>query len=93
MLETTRLKLLQRIKNLGAQLLVTYPKRFGQKYQSREQFHKRSKDKMYCRMPRKNQTLQADCHEKYLLMESQYNKIEALEAKCQAKDVLFKGQN
>ena len=43
-------------------------------------------------MPRKNQTLQANCHEKDLLLESQDNKIEALEAKCHAKDVLFKSQ-
>ena len=51
--ESTWLKLLQRIKNLGAQLLVTYPRGFHQKYHSRELFHKRSKDSMYHRMLRK----------------------------------------
>ena len=91
--ESTRLKLLQRIKNLGAQLLVTYPRGFHQKYHSRELFHKRSKDSMYHRMLRKNQTLEAKCHEKDLLLESRDNKIEALEAKCHSKDVLLKSQN
>ena len=43
-------------------------------------------------MRRKNQTLQANCHEKDLLLGSQDNKIEALEAKCHSKDVLFKSQ-
>ena len=76
----------QWIKNLGAQLLVTHPRGFHQKYQSRELFHKRSKHSMYRRMLRKNQTLEAKCQEKDMLLESPDNTIEAFvtnqESRC-----------
>ena len=86
MLETTRLKLLQRIENPGAQLLVKYPRGFRQKYQSRELFYKRSKQSMYRRMLRKKQTTEAKCHEKDMLLDRRVNKIEAFatnqESRC-----------
>ena len=90
LLETTRLKLLQQIKNLGAQLLVTHPRGFRQKYQSRELFHKRSKDQLYRRMRRNNQTLEANCHEKDLLLKSQNREIELLQWQILQLQVLLR---
>ena len=59
---------------------------FLQKYGSRELFHKRSKHSLYRRMLRKNQTLEAKCQEKDMLLESPDNTIEAFvtnqESRC-----------